>query len=200
MNYLAHAYLSFNNPKLLVGNMIADYIKGKQIEAFDAEIQKGIRLHRQIDQFTDENGLVKQTKLVFRKSANRYDGAFLDIAFDHFLAQDTTYEPHEGWLQFTLNCYSIIDDYLPLLPSDFAKSYQYMKSENWLYNYRYLWLVKKNFLRFANHLQYLPHKNHSDIYIAFELNYRTIGDTYNEFFPQLQAFCQKLYSQSEDDL
>jgi len=29
MNFLAHAYLSFYNPPVLVGNMIADFVKGK---------------------------------------------------------------------------------------------------------------------------------------------------------------------------
>lgn len=190
MNYLAHAYLSFNNPKILIGNMIADNIKGKQIDIFEEEIQRGIKFHREIDQFTDSNPLVKETKLIFRNSANRYDGAFLDIAFDHFLAQDLINEPKDGWLQFTRNCYSIIDSYLSILPPDFVRSYQYMKSENWLYNYRFLWLVRKNFLRFANHLQYLPHKYHPDIYFDFEQNYHTIKNTYNEFFPLLIEFAK----------
>lgn len=30
MNYLAHAYLSFDEPEILVGNMISDFVKGKK--------------------------------------------------------------------------------------------------------------------------------------------------------------------------
>lgn len=30
MNYLAHAYLSFNDPEILVGNLISDFVKGKK--------------------------------------------------------------------------------------------------------------------------------------------------------------------------
>ncbi len=30
MNYLAHAYLSFNDPDVLAGNMISDFVKGKK--------------------------------------------------------------------------------------------------------------------------------------------------------------------------
>ena len=29
MNYLGHAFLSFNNADILTGNMIADHVKGK---------------------------------------------------------------------------------------------------------------------------------------------------------------------------
>ena len=46
MNLLAHAYLSFNNPPVLVGNMISDYVKGKKKFLYDPAIQKGIELHR----------------------------------------------------------------------------------------------------------------------------------------------------------
>ena len=30
MNFLAHAFLSFNDPDILTGNMISDFVKGKQ--------------------------------------------------------------------------------------------------------------------------------------------------------------------------
>lgn len=30
MNYLAHAFLSFNHQPILTGNMISDFVKGKQ--------------------------------------------------------------------------------------------------------------------------------------------------------------------------
>ena len=30
MNYLAHAYLSFNKPDILAGNIISDFVKGKK--------------------------------------------------------------------------------------------------------------------------------------------------------------------------
>jgi acyl carrier protein phosphodiesterase len=39
MNYLAHAYLSFNDPEILVGNMISDFVKGKKKFDFPLRIQ-----------------------------------------------------------------------------------------------------------------------------------------------------------------
>ena len=53
MNYLAHAYLSFNDPEILVGNMISDFVKGKKKFDYPLRIQAGIMLHRIIDEFTD---------------------------------------------------------------------------------------------------------------------------------------------------
>ena len=53
MNYLAHAFLSFNDSGLLIGNMISDFVKGKKQFDYTPDIQKGIRLHRMIDTYTD---------------------------------------------------------------------------------------------------------------------------------------------------
>jgi len=55
MNYLAHAYLSFNEPELLLGNMVSDYVKGKKQFDFPKRMQAGIRLHRAIDEFTTQS-------------------------------------------------------------------------------------------------------------------------------------------------
>jgi acyl carrier protein phosphodiesterase len=61
MNFLAHIYLSGDSEDLLIGNFIADFVKGKQYEQFVGSIQKGIFLHRQIDYFTDTHALVRQS-------------------------------------------------------------------------------------------------------------------------------------------
>jgi acyl carrier protein phosphodiesterase len=42
MNFLAHAYLSFNNPEILVGNMISDFVKGSRQFQYPEAIQNGI--------------------------------------------------------------------------------------------------------------------------------------------------------------
>jgi acyl carrier protein phosphodiesterase len=49
MNYLAHATLSFKNDEILTGNMISDFVKGNKKMLYPAIIQKGIMLHRMID-------------------------------------------------------------------------------------------------------------------------------------------------------
>ena len=46
MNFLAHLYLSKDNKNILIGNFIADAVKGKKHENYPKEIQAGILLHR----------------------------------------------------------------------------------------------------------------------------------------------------------
>ena len=62
MNFLAHAYLSFNDPDVLMGNMMADAVRGKQADEYPDKIRNGILLHRRIDAFTDQHELVKATR------------------------------------------------------------------------------------------------------------------------------------------
>ena len=59
MNFLAHVYLSGSNIPLAVGNLIADRVKGKNIELLAHEIQEGVLLHRAIDTYTDQHPLVR---------------------------------------------------------------------------------------------------------------------------------------------
>ena len=39
MNFLAHLYLSGTNEKILVGNFIGDYVKGRKYEIYEKAIQ-----------------------------------------------------------------------------------------------------------------------------------------------------------------
>lgn len=189
MNYLAHAYLSFNDVDLLIGNMIADFIRGKQIEAYPERVQQGIHLHRQIDEFTDKHPVVKETKLLFRPYANRYDGSFLDVSYDYFLCNDMDREPDDGWDNFVQRCYVEIDKCLAWLPTDFGRMYEYMKRDNWLYNYRYSWRIKRSFEGLTRIVNYLP--DDADVYRGFESNIEKLQESYDLFFPELESFVRE---------
>ena len=62
MNYLAHFHLSNNDKNLIIGNYIADDVKGKAYLNYPTEIQHGIILHRKIDAFTDTHQIVINSK------------------------------------------------------------------------------------------------------------------------------------------
>ncbi|HEY3430492.1 MAG TPA: DUF479 domain-containing protein, partial [Cyclobacteriaceae bacterium] len=63
MNFLAHLYLSGTHQKVMVGNFIGDFVKGRNaLETFEPEIVKGIELHRGIDEFTDSHPIVTESK------------------------------------------------------------------------------------------------------------------------------------------
>src|SRR5579875_437067 len=105
MNFLAHAYLSFNHPTILVGNMISDFVKGSAKFSFSGDIQKGIALHRSIDEFTDNHPVIKNAKEVFRPAYRLYSSPIVDVILDYFLANDETIFTEEALQKFSQSVY-----------------------------------------------------------------------------------------------
>src|SRR5215831_7827478 len=139
MNYLAHAYLSFENEHVLVGNIISDFLKGKSRFNFSEDIQKGITLHRMIDNFTDAHTETKKAKEIFNPFAARYAAVFVDIAFDHFLAVDEKEFPLNKLEYFASETYRVLNNYSVILPEKFINILPHMINHNWLLNYRFTW-------------------------------------------------------------
>ena len=86
MNFLAHAVLSFENPELMVGNFIADFVKGNDYLQYQDPVKRGILLHRDIDQFTDQHPTVRLSKSRLYDAFGHYAGVIVDMYYDHFLA------------------------------------------------------------------------------------------------------------------
>ncbi len=80
MNFLAHALLSFGDEDFLTGNMISDFVKGKKKFDYPVAIQKGIQLHRMIDEFTDFHPATSKAKKLFSPYYRLYSGR-LQILF-----------------------------------------------------------------------------------------------------------------------
>ncbi|MFN6091802.1 MAG: ACP phosphodiesterase, partial [Bacteroidota bacterium] len=136
MNYLAHLYLSGNNHEIMIGNFIADHVKGKQIELFDEEIVKGIKLHRLIDEFTDTHKVVEQSKIRLRSEFGKYSPVIVDVFYDHYLAIKWEQYHHEDLSLYADNFYTLLNNNHHRLPMRTQQMIQYMIPQNWLLNYK----------------------------------------------------------------
>ena len=188
MNYLAHAYLSFHNPGILVGNMISDFVKGKKQFDFPVLIQKGIQLHRAIDMFTDQHAVTKQAKQYLKPAAGAYAGAFMDIVYDHFLALDDGELSETDWKDFTEEVYTQLATRETILPEKFARLLPYMTSQNWLYNYRFTQRIENSFNGLARRAKYLA--DSCAIFALFTEHYSELESHYRDFFPDVKKFAQ----------
>ena len=186
MNYLAHAYLSFEDPELLLGNMISDYIKGKKQYDYPTPIQKGIRLHRAIDIYTDEHAITREIKKVFSPAVRLYAGAFVDVVYDHFLAIDTTIYTDQEWMDFTQRTFNSLGQHHYYFPERFATMFPYMQSQNWLYNYRYTWGIEKSFEGLSRRAKHLD--SSKDAFDLFRLHYNEIAIMAVPFIKDVQSF------------
>src|SRR5690606_34329425 len=131
-----HAYFSFGQPQLLVGNMISDFVKGRRKNDYPAFIYQGIMLHRAIDNFTDAHSATREAKGFFRADYGLYSGAFIDIVYDHFLAKSDSLFYPDGLYLFAAETYRVLAQHRDYLPSGFRMLLPHMEQQNWLVNYR----------------------------------------------------------------
>jgi len=187
MNFLAHAHLSFSRPQIVVGNMISDFVKGKKQFDYITGIQKGIQLHRAIDNFTDTHEITQQLKSFFRPQYRLYAGAFADVVYDHFLATDKNeFSTGSELKKFTAATYSILQTNYNSLPTSFQTILPHMVTHDWLYHYSTKAGIEKSFNGLVRRAQYLSESD-----IAFEIfnqHYEAMGLLYHSFYPELKIF------------
>ena len=187
MNFLAHSYLSFSEEQL-VGNMIADFVKNRDVARLPESIQKGIKLHRAIDTFTDAHPLIHEAKAPFRPLVRLYSGAFVDVAFDYFLANDTTENSQREWQEHSQRVYAVLRRYEEFLPEVFKKVLDKMQQDDWLYNYRNEWGIEYSFRNVVNKAQFLDKT--TNVFPAFLANKDFLRQKYEIFFPEIKSFAQ----------
>jgi acyl carrier protein phosphodiesterase len=185
MNHLAHAYLSFNIPEILAGNMISDFVKGKKQYDYPTTVQVGIRLHRAIDTFTDSHPFTKQAKTYFQPAVGPYSGAFVDVVYDHFLAKDHKEFIDDASLQaFATNTYVSLNKLAPILPERFVTMLPSMQQHNWLYNYQFMWGIENSFKSVARRAKYLDDSD--ACFQLFKTHYVSFEWCYANFFADVK--------------
>lgn len=192
MNFLAHAYLSFGNPELITGNLISDFVKGRKKFDYPPLILAGIDLHRAIDNYTDSHPLTREAARVFKPAYGLYGSAFIDIVYDHFLALELAEKDRQGFEDFTAEVYRAVDTFDPILPPAFRSIFPYMKQQNWLFNYQFIWGMENSFEGLVRRAAYL-----SDSRPALQLltdHYVELRSAFREFFPQLRSFSLEKFS------
>ncbi|MDH4092208.1 MAG: ACP phosphodiesterase [Cyclobacteriaceae bacterium] len=190
MNFLAHIYLSGNNPKIMVGNFIGDFVKGRNLlEQFEPGIAKGIELHRAIDEFTDNHPVVLQSKIRLRPKYRHFAAVIVDIYYDHFLACNWS-EFHRDTLDhFTQRSYAQIQDEWEILPAGVKQMLPHMIRHNWLLHYGELEGVGRALGGMAQRSRFDSKMDESiaelrEFYVEFEAEFAL-------FFPELKAYAER---------
>lgn len=130
MNYLAHAYFSNNNDYLLVGNFIADHIRGNNLSVYHQEIIKGIELHRKIDSFTDNHAAFKASKRLFYNGFEKHSGILIDIYLDHYLANNFSDFSDIKLNEFAKSTYTVYETNRSVLPESSNMFLDYVIKNN----------------------------------------------------------------------
>lgn len=135
MNFLAHLYLSPQKEEIILGNFIADAVKGKIFYSYSEGVQKGILFHREIDRFTDQHPIFKTSCERLYPKYFRYSGVIVDIYYDHFLAKFWNEYHDQDLKEFVARAYHLLIHNFKLLPPRSKRLLPFMIAQNWLVNY-----------------------------------------------------------------
>lgn len=188
MNFLAHAYLSFGQAEILVGNMMTDFIRGYKKEDFSENIRTGIALHYAIDTFTDRHPATLNAKEYLRPAGGKYCGVFMDVVYDHFLANDINCFSLQELDDFSQKTYQTLSKYSPILPERFKHVFDYMKKDNWLFHYHTKEGIRKSFKGIYRRAAYLEESDAA--YLAFNTHYDRFQKAYSDFMPDMIRYAQ----------
>ncbi|TRZ45304.1 ACP phosphodiesterase [Robertkochia solimangrovi] len=187
MNYLAHIYLSGDNPRIKIGNFMADSIRGKKYMNYQGDFRKGILLHRAIDTFTDAHPVVRQSTKKLHNTYSHYSGVIVDIFYDHFLAKNWSEYSKIPLESFTEDFYDLLGEYYAVLPLNIKKMMPYMIADNWLYNYRTI----EGIGRVLEGLNRRTHNRSGMNNATVELQqfYQEFEHEFRTFFQDINVFC-----------
>lgn len=188
MNYLAHIYLSGENKEVLIGNFIADAVKGSNWKNYSKGIQKGIKLHRAIDYFTDTHEIVKQSKSKLWARYRHYNAVILDIFYDHFLAKGWDNYHSTSLGSYVDEKYMLLDDLKDQFPDRMQYVLYYMIKHNWLFNYRSIEGVRSVMNGMSKRTSFDSGMEHSTEELL--LYYDEFRQEFETFFPLLKEFSE----------
>jgi acyl carrier protein phosphodiesterase len=186
MNYLAHAYLSkpFSEDHLF-GNMMGDFVKGNQYLQYNTEMQKGILMHRYIDSYTDHHPAALEAAQLFKPFYRLYSGALLDVAWDHFLANDTSFFIDDELKMFVQKIYAVLQNNKGLMPPKMEYMTGYMIQYNWLENYKQKEGLYSSWRGMSKRIEHLAPAD--DAIVIFEENYFQLQGLYQLLIKDLVA-------------
>ena len=189
MNFLAHIYLSGEMGDLMVGNFIGDFVKGKKINDYSRQMVKGIKLHREIDWYTDRHKTVEKSKTRLWEKYRHYAGVIIDMFYDHFLARDWSVYSTETLEAFTQKAYTVLIRKQNMLPQKAQYILPYMIRHNWLLAYQDIEGIHKALSGMSRRTKFQSHmeKATEDLRADYDL----FGEEFHEFFPEIIKHVRK---------
>lgn len=186
MNYLAHLHLAHIAHSSLLGNFMADYVRGNPTGRYSPEIVAGIFMHRTVDRVTDTHPLVKEAKGLFRDEYRRVAPITLDLVWDHFLSLHwSTLEPTLPLVDFVRYCRKTIEPQLCHTPEKFQELNEYLWPQHWLIRYADKNYIGKSLNGMARRRPKLGALSGS--FDDFLLQYNQLENIFFQFYPQMMA-------------
>jgi acyl carrier protein phosphodiesterase len=190
MNFLAHFYLSGNSEERMIGNFLADFVRGKQFEQYSEGIIQGIMLHRKIDSYTDAHPVFKQSVARLRGKYAKYAGVIMDVFYDHLLAINWERYATSNLKDYTQYIHQLLEQNSQHLTSDARLFLKYMQHHNVPYFYAQKEGIQKVLHGMSQRTSF-PSKMHEAVE-ELELYFPLFEDEFHVFFMDIKAYVESI--------
>ncbi|MDD2984449.1 MAG: acyl carrier protein phosphodiesterase [Crocinitomicaceae bacterium] len=186
MNYLGHLYFSNNDSELMTANLFGDFVKGRDLSAYQPKVQEGILLHRKIDSFIDQSETVLILMRKLYASLPKVSSVAIDLFFDHLLAKNWN-QFHPVPLDDFLNqYYQNIQLSEQLYAAKFIGMMQKLIEHNWISYYPTLYGLEKSCQGVSSRISFPNElKNGKIVFLEYE---EEITDTFFQFMKEANEY------------
>lgn len=184
MNYLAHLFLAAGEKDLLVGNFIADQVKGNRYNEYPDGVAKGIIMHRSTDYFADTHPVYLRSVHRLAPLHSKFSGVITDVLYDHLLAVSWNSYSTVNLADFCSRTYSILHSGESAMPEKSRVILKYMSAANWLQSYGTIDGIERALKGLSKRLKYY-HPLEEAVH-TFVSDYKYFKDDFETFFPLLQ--------------
>ncbi len=188
MNFLAHLFLSGEDTDLLLGNFMGDFVNNKKVLDLPEGMRHGVRLHREIDSFTDRHVQVLQGKKRLYGRHGKYAPVLIDIFYDYFLANNWEQYSLEPFGKYVARTYDLLYEHQAEFPSRLQKLLPNMIADDWLSGYAHYRGLETTFYYLRRRVS-KPDLLDGAV-DSLQLSEDQFDLEFNIFFPDLQAHVQ----------
>jgi len=171
---------------MILGNFIADHVKGTDILKYSSTVRKGISMHRAIDTYTDQHPVVRQSIARLRADFRKYAGVIVDMYYDHYLSAEWDEYSDIDIHAFTKIRYEILNTFQAILPMRSARLLYYMEKQNWLLAYSSFDGMQQAFNGMSRRTTFESNMEHA--VVNLKAGYPEFGHEFRQFFPDLQSY------------
>jgi len=187
MNLLAHALLSPDDPGVLVGNLTADWVKGRARRQLPLALQCGMQLHQAIDIFTDAHCRVEDCVQMLYPRWGRYSPILVDILFDHLLSEQWAEWCDVPRGKLIESTYRALRTHQQHLPDRARHACHYLLADDWLSCYATLDGIALSLTRLSTRLRMTGHEVELAAAVAdYVACQNSFAEAFRDFFPELR--------------
>ena len=185
MNYLAHAFLSPDDPEALMGNLWGDLVKPTDYGDLTQGVLNGVIIHKSIDAFTDQHIEVNKLIALIRPYQRKYTPVVVDVLMDFILSKYWDQYHSEPIEIFCKEKTQMVTSHLQLIPERLHPRIKRMVANNWLESC-------KNRQRMETTLYMLSQRasfenNIPEAMIPYDLHKETMDNLFRTFFEDLRT-------------